>query len=657
MTARKFSADMPRNYFSFLLRQNWPSLVTNAIALFILDVLILSFNLTDSLSSIQRYDDVLPDILTGFCVVNVVVVSLLAVLWGATTMSYLNSKVGVHFYHSLPLTRASHYFHEIGCKLLWFVLPMGAACLLGYFTTGTITGHFESEVFLLFAATFVYSTTFFVAFFSIMIFAASFTGTAFARLLAAGMVVFMPALLVACFAMICDYSAHFQSLDWLYDKAAELLLPVRAVTIAIGEAQNPLFSVLCVLLAAAVFFAAGLLLYKKRASERSGTPVVYSAAGGIMKYAALFAAATLLAIGFEEFAEGLFGIVIGALVGSLLAMMLMNTILTKSAKSMFSGMKGFVIFCLCFFLIFALFGLDLLGMDTYVPDAAVVRKIDVSLSGGRWIDFEIKDPDEIEEICDMVRDYLNGTDGNDSESFSVYEYEKMGVITESVIAETKESEASLQEMLRVAQSRMEDGIYVRISFHTVGGLRTDKRYNAHMDRNFDFFALLADSENFRDAYFGEENAKITDGYITRDRHNGLQVELGARAQSVHRAMRDSYNGIEYFNRPVLSTISFDAIHRYWIPCFEDTEEAVKNYLDTLTSICIINTKTGEMEMYDGKREMEQILSSAVMGEGFVSAFTPKDDTYYFFGFIDGYCNYSIAGRFLKDHVPALKNLP
>jgi len=39
MTARKFSADAPRNYFTFLLRQNWPSLVTNAIVLFILNVL------------------------------------------------------------------------------------------------------------------------------------------------------------------------------------------------------------------------------------------------------------------------------------------------------------------------------------------------------------------------------------------------------------------------------------------------------------------------------------------------------------------------------------------------------------------------------------------------------------------------------------------
>ncbi len=657
MTARKFSADAPRNYFSFLLRQNWPSLVTNAIVLFILDALVLSFNLTDSLVRIQKYDYVLLDILGEFCVVNVVVASLLAVLWGTTTMSYLNSKVGVHFYHSLPLTRTTHYFLEIGCKILWFVLPMGAASVLGYFTTGTITGHFEGEVLLLFMKTFLFSVTFFIIFYSIMIFAASFTGTGFARLLAAGMIVFMPWLLITCFALICDFSAHFQSVDWMYDKAIELLLPVRAISVAIGEQQNTLWSVLGVLLTSVVFLAAGVLIYKKRPSERSGTPVIFSAARGIMKYATLFAAATVLSIGFELFDGGLVGIVLGALIGALLAMMLMNTILTKSAKSMFIGMKGFVIFCVCFFVIFALFGLDLIGMDTYVPDAAVVRKIDVSLSGSGWFEVEITDREDIADVTQMVREYLNGDREETSPAYSAYAYEKMGVVTvtESII--TKETEDTLEEMLWHAQSRMEDGVYVRISFRTVGGFRVDKRYNAYVDQNFDFFTLLANSENFRDAYFGDENAVITGGRITRDRYNGLQVDLNDRAHRLHRTLRDSYNGVGYFNRPLLSTVYFDNIQTYWMPYFEDTEEAVKNYLETVTSICVINTKTGEMKMYDSKREMEDILSSAVMGDGFISAFTPKDDTYFFFGFIDGYCNYNISGRFLKNHVPALPALP
>ncbi len=657
MTARKFSADAPRNYFTFLLRQNWPSLVTNAIVLFILNVLILSFSLTESLSRIQKYNYVLPDILGEFCLVNVIVASLLAVLWGATAMSYLNSKVGVHFYHSLPLTRTSHYLHEIGCKILWFVLPMGAASVLGYLTTGAITGHFESEVLLLFGQTFLFSTVFYLVFFSIMIFAASFTGTAFARLLAAAMVVFMPSLLLACFGMICDFSAHFQSVEWLYDTAAELLLPVRAVAVAMGEQPDTLWHVLFAVIVSAVFFAVGALIYKKRPSERSGTPVIYPAARGIMKYTTLFAAATLLAIGFEGFAEGLIGIVIGTLVGAILSMMLMNTILTKSAKNMFSGMKGFVIFCVCFFVIFALFGLDLIGMDTYVPDDAAVKKVEVSLSGGGWFELEITNREDIAEVTRMVREYLNGDREESSPRYSGYVYEKTGVVsvTESII--TNETEDTLEEMLWHAQPRMEDGVYVRISFRTVGGFRVDKRYNAYVDQNFDFFTLLANSENFRDAYFGDENAVITGGQITRNRHNGLQVDLNDRAHLLNRSLRDSYTGAGYFNRPLLSTVYFDNIETYWMPYFDDTEEAVQSYLETLTSICVINTKTGEMEMYETKREMEQILSSAVMSDGFISAFTPKDDTYFFFGFIDGYCNYNISGRFLKDRMPSLNNLP
>ena len=147
-------------------------------------------------------------------------------------MSYITSKVGVHFYHSLPMTRERLYLQEIGCRILWFAVPMAFATLFGILTTGAITGVMNGGVALIFGRIFLYSFTYFLVFYAIMIFAASFTGTGFARLLAAGMIVFMPTILVLCVYLIFDYSAFRASYEWISDAAIELMLPCRAAMLA-----------------------------------------------------------------------------------------------------------------------------------------------------------------------------------------------------------------------------------------------------------------------------------------------------------------------------------------------------------------------------------------------------------------------------------------
>ena len=201
MTAQKYSDKrVPRHYFTFLLKQNWPAFVTNGIVLFLLNVVSLSMSLTETMSrytpmNVERH---VLSLLADYRGVNVFFAIFLAVLWGCTTMSYLNSKVGVNFHHSLPLTREVHYFWETATKIVLFVLPLIVSHLLGYLTTVAVAGEGGTAALLIFAQSVLYSFTYFLLTYAIIVFAASFTGTLFARILASSMIVFMPSILLWC---------------------------------------------------------------------------------------------------------------------------------------------------------------------------------------------------------------------------------------------------------------------------------------------------------------------------------------------------------------------------------------------------------------------------------------------------------------------------
>lgn len=664
MTAQKYlDKHAPRRYFGFVLRQNWPSLVTNTIFFVVINVLILSLSITDRMEYItdMAFQNRLIRILEDYRVINVVIASCLAVLWGCTTMSYLNSKVGVNFYHSLPVTRESHYVQEVGCKILWFIVPMAASSLFGYLSVGIITGRFGLDVASAFFQIFLYSSVYFLVFFAIMIFCASFTGTGFARLLSAGMIVFMPALLIWVLSLLLDYSAQYADYTWLSDFAGRIILPVRAVLLATGEVDNLLsigWELTVTVLIAAAFLVVGVVIYKRRKSELSGTPVLSKIAAGVMKYSAMFAASSLFALALEDLAGGIVGMVIGCVVGALLAMMLMNTILTKSAKKMFSGLPGLAATCVTFAVLFGVFGLDAFGIDRYVPAANMVRSIGVEVYNIGWINMELDDEDEIARVTELVDGYLNG--GQDRDELLRQEYRKVEVYakTEPYLYPKDSWE---RDILTQAQYMMTERITFRVSFRTVSGVRFDKRYTAYLNgEQYELLTILAESDGFVDAFFGDEDTEVFDcsvriiNYDYEHAYSHYKEFSDTQTRQVFSDLRASYNGSEYFNRPVLATIQLSGTNWYEMPFFEATDVAVDAYMDTLTSIWVVNTKTGEMKEYTDPAIMEDILSAGVIYVSSTSGWCPKDDTYVFFGMFGDEQDYNyICAYFLKDHVPVL----
>ncbi len=655
MTAQKFSDKRGFRYFAFLLRQNWPALVTNSIVLILINVVFLSMALSDMVAGhtytyLNTYNRV-NGLLVDYRVVNVIFASLLAVLWGCTTMPYLNNKVGVNFHHSLPLKREHHYLYEIGAKVLLFVLPLGVSSLLGYLTTVVIAGSLAANAAGMFLSIFFYSVTCFVLFYSIMVFAASFTGSGFGRLLAAGMIVFMPSILCVCLYYICDFSARYSSFDWITDIGERILLPVRAILVAQGDSDytNVGWEITGAWLLAAVFFVCGLFIYKKRKSELSGTPVLSAIARGLMKYSTIFVAATLFSMMMEDFADGVVGIYVGGAVGTLLAAILMNTILTKSAKKMFAGVRGLVISFAAFCVIFTVVGFDLFGFDIYVPSPSSVRSVTVDMGG---VEVELTDRDDVKRVSEIVHTYFNN--GLDESS------DYIGTVSQAKYLDNDSmtSEDALQlNLLNEADSMFSETYYIRITLKTASGLRFEKRYRAPVSGSHaEILTIMANSEDFLDAYFGESANYVGEGWVNMPKYSEYESYKisETNARQIWHNMRVSYNGLDFFNRPVLVTVGLDGTPMYRYPYYEENEEAIRQYMQLITSVYVVNVKTGEVREYADSVSVESILRAGVINETSARYFTPKDDMYVFFGIIGDKENYNyISAYFLDGRLPAI----
>ncbi len=656
MTAQKYLDKHTRaHYFAFLLRQNWPALVTNGIILFLLNVVSLSMNLSDMAANyVTRYSDLvvggrLVNMLSDYRVVNVVFASLLAILWGATTMPFLNSKVGINFHHSLPLTRERHYICEVSAKCLLFAVPLAVSNLFGYFTTIAIMGRYGTGTLPIFLQSILYALVAFLLYYSIMMFSASFTGTTFARLLACGMIIFTPSVLLLCLYGILEYSANYMSFTGLEEIAGNILLPVRTIFAAQHDRDvNIPAEIIGALILSALFFLFGVLIYKRRKSELSGTPVISVVARGLMKYSAIFVAATAFAFVMEEFADGTVGIYIGGAIGTILAAMLMNTILTKSAKKMFAGVRGLVIAFAAFCVIFTVFGFDLIGLDTYIPAPSAVRSVTIRIAG---VEMNLTDRADVKRVTEIVDAYFQ----NDLQEPSGYDEIAEGrkYASETISVE----EALRQNILSDATYMMNDRESVRVTFKTVSGLRFSKRYSAPMNgTHHEILEIVANSEGFINAYFGDSVNNIGTGWIeiTGGSYESHQKISETQSREIWYNMRLSYNGLAYFNRPFLTEISLEGTPMYRYPYYDGMEDAVQGYRKYFSSVYVVNVKTGEMKEYTDPGMITNILRAGVADIGYTTHFVPKDDTHVFFGVFGDKSDYRYAPfYFLKDRVPLL----
>ncbi len=643
-----------RSYFAFLLKQNWPVLITNAVILVLLNVITLYMDITETEAMFSTRESMIrsmQEFARVMRAINILVSSCLAVVWGCGCMSYLNSKTNIQFYHSIPKTRISLYISESLAKFLCYLIPMCLSVGLSVIIMG-IHREWNLSVIGIQLSGLICSVIYFLLYFCIMVFAASFTGTAFARIMNAGLVVFLPSAIVLCLTYIWSYNAVYSVHTWATDLALKIFLPARTLMVAVEESPNVLGELILALVVGLAFWVLGLLIYRFRKSELSGTPVISKVASAVIKYACMFCGAVVGGIFFEAIAGGDGWFICGALIGALLCMMLINTILTKSAKQMFRGLPGFGAFCGVFLAVFVLFGVDLVGMDGYVPHAAGIKYITVTTGDTT---FRMEDREDIENLSDAVREYIDANP----------ERERYRSVSAIEIIENERIESTtyeVDEMVYSYKSVSTSFCYMNIRFVTRLGFIYEKSitiYPAYTgEEGAKLLTALADAEEFADAYFdlvpSDVNVRITSVNHIRNDQMDVWNEKGYPERL--RAMRAGYNGMDYFQRGTFLSLSCRGAQddqwypTYVYPVYDITDNEWRALVNTISYIYVMNNETGEITKYEDADSIRAICESTYFAQG-STVFTLLDSYYgVYVYFADGQPAAS-TGAFVRGLVP------
>ena len=270
--------------------------------------------------------------------------AVIAVFCAIFMFNYLNSRTNVNFYHSLPFRRTRLFFINYFAGILVFTVSYGINYLI-CISVPAFIGMGFSQCLPVITSVFLNSLLYFLLFYSMTVMIGMLTGFAPVQwLMTVAAVSVIPAVKFGSIVLCSLYSSEF----WIdyYLSPDKFILTSPAVSAFINSPftgrQKAVFVLLC-----AVFTIAAIVIYHHRLSERSGDSFVFNGFASAVKYVIMFPSSIGFALIFCAIGDNsVFWLVFGGIVGSLLSWMIMNSIINKTARAMFRGVRGFLIFTL-----------------------------------------------------------------------------------------------------------------------------------------------------------------------------------------------------------------------------------------------------------------------------------------------------------------------
>lgn len=425
------SADKNNNlkYLLGTLKRSWTQCVINFVVTFFLGPVLLLLVTNSYTETIYRNKNIpgLVNTIGATYSFYCVIAAILAVISAIVAFNYLNSRVSVNFYHSLPFKRTRMFLTNYISGIFSFVVGFGlnyliciiipAACDMGF-----------SECFPVITSVFLNSLLYFVFIYSLTVLIGMTTGlAAVGWLMTIAAVAILPAIKLCLNALKGFYSSNF----WIdYFLEYEKFLPTSPVVILFDNKAFSFKSLFVILILTAAFTVGALVLYHYRLSEKSGNPFVFTRFASFVKYAIMFPVSMGFAIIFGYMGDSnFFWVLFGSVSGSVLAWMVMNSIIAKSARSMFTAVKGMIIFTVIVTLFNSCLTLATEPVDNFILEhKALVSSVSVEIDGyGKMARYTFKDDENIDALLEIINDSksdgLFGSGYADAEIYDKY-YEK-----------------------------------------------------------------------------------------------------------------------------------------------------------------------------------------------------------------------------------------
>ncbi len=315
-----------------------------------------------------------------------------AVVCGISSFSYLNSKMKVDFYHSLPVRRemlfGANYVNGILIMAVPFVIAEAAAAVIavGYGVDGSILW----PVLLRGCGLHL---VYFILMYTLVVIAVMLTGNivvAFLGSVVLNSVVPMTTTLISgCFM------TFFETGMWetwnRFNEIGMRFSPVAEYIIRVSEDRSgdlSVWAVMAALLASAVMAVIACLLYRARPSESAGKAMAFEVSKPIIRIILVMLSALYAGVLFWQVLESTGWAVFGVLCGGIICHCIMEVIYNFDFKKLFGHPVQLAGCLLVSLAVLLTFRYDLMGHDTYLPDAGKVDYAAVELvNADSWVDY------------------------------------------------------------------------------------------------------------------------------------------------------------------------------------------------------------------------------------------------------------------------------
>ncbi len=402
-------------FVKYRIKRSWAVMLLSFIVIFFSLVVPFLMNAESFVSmkeevSAERFTDRVTSYFTDNMIWCIFVSSFLAIWAGCSSLSYLNNKVSAGFFHAIPERRSGHFIASLLTALADFILPfiLNVLILLLAVATNGILYNFVFVLILklIFLCVFVYLVTLAPCYLAGML-----TGNTAIH----AIFTFYIALILPVTYLTVGYWTQ-SGLEFLrydvWDKlqyVGILLTPIArylwVTAFFIGESMSEaemipmIVSLVMEIILVPVTFIGAYHLYKKRPIETTGTPIIYKKLSEAVKYSVMLPMTFGFGIIFQSLGGEGWGI-FGFIMGGLLTFMLMNSVLNRTTKAMFSGLRGLAVFAVAAAAVFVVASSGVFGiLDYTVPQA---KSVTVTISG---YDYEITDKALIKELRGEMKEF------------------------------------------------------------------------------------------------------------------------------------------------------------------------------------------------------------------------------------------------------------
>ncbi len=438
MTTRKLSSEkiFDTKLYKNLMRRRLPHILVAFLAnFFTISVPFMLWmgdmqrRLMSGVYTLERYIERSLDNVRDTLTINLVFMFVLGIYFGIITLGYMMKRRSAHFYHALPQSRETLYTTSV-LSALTCVGIGGAATLAIALVQMAAFSLFTPEIlgafFLLLAKNILY----FLLTYAITVFAGSFSGNGLVQALMSLVILFYPVATYAGLVLTRMMNAqYFWDSFYFSEQVLQWLSPAFYAGWSYWSPMRVLPTVLCVMITVTLLLGA-LAVYKRRAIENSERPIVFKTLGTVLKFMFMFTVTMFAGLFFEAIGYSFFHMVFGYVCGAVLSFMLFNTILAKSPKAMFKGVKGLCIFLAAFALFLTVVAFDIFKMDEYVPAADNMSYAEIEVSNAEYDDTRFDDPEMLAALSTLLK---NQRDANEEGVIMPLSRSSMGFTVRTVM--------------------------------------------------------------------------------------------------------------------------------------------------------------------------------------------------------------------------------